>query len=65
VAAIYDSIESTPSHQSDLIEAQSVYRAGDADAVAKAEAIVQAHITAQPALMSVPPTERQAAHASH
>ena len=65
VAAIYDSVDSTPANQSDLIEAQSVYRAGDAEAVAKAEAIVQAHIAGQPALMSIPPAERQAAHANH
>jgi ferredoxin len=63
VAAIYDSIEATPASQTDLIEAQDVYRAGDADAVAKAEAIVQAHMAAQPALMNIPPAERQAAHA--
>jgi ferredoxin len=62
VAAIYDSPDSTPAHQGDLIEANKTYRAGDADAVAKAEALVQAHIAAQPALMAVPPTERQAAH---
>ena len=62
VAAIYDSLESTPLHQKDLIEANNVYRNGDPDAMAKAEAIVQAHIGAQPALMAIPPTERQAAH---
>ncbi len=65
VAAIHDSPESTPAHQKDLIEANSIYRVGNAEAVAKAEAIVQAHVAAQPALMSIPPTERQAAHASH
>ena len=62
VAAIYDSVEATPSHQADLIEANSVYRSGDTDAVARAEAIVQAHVAAQPTLMAIPPTERQAAH---
>jgi ferredoxin len=64
VAAIYDSPEATPANQSNLIEANSVYRAGDADAVAKAESMVQAHIAAQPTLMAIPPTERQAAHAA-
>ncbi len=65
VTAIYDSVEATPSHQHDLIEANGVYRSGDSEAIAKAEAVVQAHIAAQPALMAVPPAERQAAHASH
>ena len=65
VAAIYESIDATPSHQKDLIEANAVYRNGDADTIAKAEAIVQAHVAAQPALMAIAPTERQPAHASH
>jgi ferredoxin len=65
VAAIYESVEATPSHQKDLIEANGVYRNGDAEAMANAEAVVQAHIAAQSALMAVPPAERQAAHASH
>jgi len=63
VAAIYDGVEATPSHQTDLIEANNLYRSGDPAAIARAEAIVQAHIAAQPALMALPPTERQAAHA--
>ena len=62
VAAIYDSVETTPSHQTDLIEANSIYRSGDPDAMAGAEAIVQAHIAAQATLMAIPPAERQAAH---
>ena len=65
VAAIYDSVEATPSHQRDLIDANSVYRSGDAAAVAQAEALVQAHILSQPVLMAVPPAERQAAHGTH
>jgi NAD-dependent dihydropyrimidine dehydrogenase PreA subunit len=65
VAAIYESIDATPSHQKDLIEANAIYRLGDADLMAKAEAIVQAHVVAQPALMAIPAAERQAAHASH
>ena len=64
VTAIYDSAELTPSHQHDLIEANGVYRNGDPEAMAKAEAVVQAHIAAQPALMAILPAERQAAHAS-
>ena len=48
VAAIYESIDATPSHQKDLIEANAIYRHGDADAMAKAEAIVKAHVAAQP-----------------
>src|SRR5919106_2200660 len=46
VAAIYDSPESTPDSQKALIEANSVYRAGDAAAVSSAEAIVAAHVAA-------------------
>jgi NAD-dependent dihydropyrimidine dehydrogenase PreA subunit len=65
VAAIYESIDATPSHQKDLIEANAIYRLGDADAMAKAEAIVAEHRTAQPELMAIPGAERQAAHASH
>ena len=33
--------------------------------MAKAEAIVKAHVAAQPELMAIPAAERQAAHASH
>ena len=54
VAAIYESIDATPSHQKDLIEANAIYRNGDADAMAQAEAIVQAHIAAHPDLMAIP-----------
>ena len=63
VAAIYDSIDTTPSNQKDLVEANDVYRSGDPEAVAKAEAIVQAHIAAHPDLMAIPPADRAAAHA--
>jgi ferredoxin len=62
VVAIYDSVDATPPHQKDLIDANSIYRSGDPDAVARAEALVQAHIAAHPELMAVPPSERQAAH---
>ena len=63
VAAIYDSLESTPDSQKALIGANDVYRAGDADAVARAEALVKAHIETRADLMAVPPAERAAAHA--
>jgi ferredoxin len=63
VAAIYESIDSTPSHQRDLVEANAIYRAGDPASVASAEALVKAHITANANLMAVPAPERQAAHA--
>jgi NAD-dependent dihydropyrimidine dehydrogenase PreA subunit len=63
VAAIYDSPDSTPASQKTLIEANAVYRAGDAGAVAQAEDIVKSHVAAHPDLMAVPPTERAAAHA--
>ncbi len=36
VTAIYDGPDSTPSSQKDLIEANTVYRNGDADAMTKA-----------------------------
>ena len=55
----------TPENQKDLVEANAVYRLGDADTMAKAEEIVRAHIEAQPTLMAIPAAERQAAHASH
>ena len=63
VAAIYDSVESVPGTQTTLVEANAVYRAGDADAVARAEAMVAAHVAAHPDLMAVPAAERAAAHA--
>ena len=63
VAAIYDSVESTPASQQGLVEANAVYRAGDASAVAAAEAIVKSHMDAHGDLMAVAPAERAAAHA--
>jgi NAD-dependent dihydropyrimidine dehydrogenase PreA subunit len=62
VTAIYDSPDATPSNQKDLVDANAVFRAGDADAVAKAEAIVAAHMSAHPELINIPPAERAAAH---
>jgi NAD-dependent dihydropyrimidine dehydrogenase PreA subunit len=63
VAAIYDSPESTPASQKQLVDANAVYRAGDAGALAQAEAVVQAHMAAHADLMAVAPAERAAAHA--
>ena len=63
VAAIYDSVESTPASQQAFIEANAVSRAGEADTVAQAEAMVKAHIDSHPDLMGVEPAERAAAHA--
>jgi ferredoxin len=63
VAAIYDSPESTPASQRTLIEANAVFRPGDATAVEKAESLVKAHISAHADLMNIPPAERAAAHA--
>ena len=65
VAAIYESIDATPANQKDLVEANAIYRGGDPDAMARAEAIVHAHVAAQPALMAIPAAERAAAHATH
>ena len=62
VAAIYDSVDTTPASQKQLIEANAVYRAGDADAVARAEALAKAHVAGHPDLMAVAPAERAAAH---
>ena len=63
VAAIYESIDATPSHQKDLIEANAVYRNGDPESVARAEEIVRTHIASHGDIMAVPAAERQAAHA--
>jgi NAD-dependent dihydropyrimidine dehydrogenase PreA subunit len=62
VAAIYDSVDSTPASQKDLIEANAIYRNGDPDSMAQAEAIVKAHVSSRPDLMAVPGPERAAAH---
>ena len=64
VAAIYESIDATPAHQSILIEANAVYRLGDADLMAQAEALVAQHVAAHPDIMAVPAAERQASHAN-
>ena len=63
VAAIYESPDATPAHQKDLIEANAVYRNGDAATMAQAEEIVKKHVADHPDIMAVPAAERQAAHA--
>ena len=62
VAAIYDSPDTTPKSQASLIEANAIFRSGDADAFARAEALVKAHEAAHPELMSIAPEDRAAAH---
>jgi ferredoxin len=62
VAAIYDAPETTPATQKRLVEANAIYRAGDAAAVARAEAIVKEHVAAQPDLMAMPAADRAAKH---
>jgi ferredoxin len=63
VAAIYDSPEATPSSQKNLIDANAIFRSGDAGAFARAEELVKSHESAHPELMAVAPAERAAAHA--
>ena len=63
VAAIYDSPDTTPKSQTSLIEANAIFRSGDADAMARAEALVKAHESAHPELMAIAAPDRAAAHA--
>jgi NAD-dependent dihydropyrimidine dehydrogenase PreA subunit len=62
VAAIYDSHDTTPDSQKDLIEANNIFRKDDADAMAAAERIVKAHVESHADLMAIDPQERQASH---
>src|SRR3954452_13332723 len=62
VTAIYDCHEATPASQKDLIAANDTFRSGDAEAFARAEAIVKAHVGAHGELMAIDPKERAAAH---
>ena len=62
VTAIYDSVDAVPDSQKALTEANAIYRNGEAEAMAAAEAIVKAHIESHPELMSLAPVDRQAAH---
>jgi ferredoxin len=63
VSAIYDSVDSTPDSQKDLVDANATFRAGDTGAVARAEEIVAAHKAAHADLLAIPASERAAAHA--
>src|SRR3989442_8519266 len=60
VAAIYESIDATPSNQKDLIEANAIYRLGDAEAMAQAEEIVKQHVASHPDIMAGPAAPRAA-----
>jgi ferredoxin len=62
VAAIYDSPEATPATQKTLIDANKLYRSGDAALVAQAEDIVKAHVDSHADLMAIAPADRAAAH---
>ena len=62
VAAIYDSPDATPATQKTLVEANKVYRAGEADAVAQAEAIVKAHVESHADLMAIAAEKRAESH---
>jgi ferredoxin len=62
VSAIYDSADSTPSSQKELVTANAVYRSGEADAVARAHEIVQTHVASHADLMAIDPKDRQASH---
>ncbi len=62
VSAIYDSPETTPESQKQLVEANAVYRAGEPDAVSRAESIAKAHMAAHPDLMAIPAADRAAKH---
>ena len=64
VTAIYESIEATPATQKDLVEANDIYRVGDAPAMARAEQIIGAHVASHSDIMTLPPADRQAAHGS-
>lgn len=62
VSAIYDTIDSVPGSQKDLIEANVVYRVNDPKDREKAENIVKKHIEEHPDLMALEPSQRPAAH---
>jgi NAD-dependent dihydropyrimidine dehydrogenase PreA subunit len=62
VSAIYDSVDSTPASQKHFIEANAIFRAGEPDTLARAEALVQAHVAEHSDLMEIAPEQRAAAH---
>jgi len=51
VDAIYEAPDACPADQRLLVEANAVYRSGDAEAVAQADALVAEHIAAHPGLV--------------
>ncbi len=63
VSAIYDGPDSTPLSQKALVEANAVFRAGDAGATARADEIVREHKASHPDLLAVPADQRANAHA--
>jgi ferredoxin len=62
VAAIYDAPETTPASQKRLVEANAIYRAGEPDAVGRAESLVREHKAAHAELLGMAPADRAAAH---
>jgi ferredoxin len=62
VAAIYDSVDSTPSSQKALVDANAIFRSGEPDTLEKASAIVNSHVAAHPELMAIDPKDRQGSH---
>lgn len=56
--AIYDSIDSVPASQRDLIEANSAWYTDKARAIA----IFEKHVADHPELMALDPSARQASH---
>ena len=56
-------VDATPAHQKILIEANAIYRNGDPDTIAQAEALAKQHVAEHADIMAVPAAERQAAHA--
>ena len=63
VAAIYESIDATPAHQKDLIEANAIYRNGDPDTMAQGRRDRPGARRGAPRADGDPGAERQAAHA--
>ena len=55
-------VDSTPASQKALVDANKIYRSGEAAAVAQAEAIVKAHVDGHAELMAIAPADRAAAH---
>ena len=63
VSAIYESVDATPASQKDLVEANDVYRNGEAATRWRRPRRSSRRImAAHPELMAIDPKERQAAH---